>query len=69
LNGGGTIDVPSGKMYNLPVLLDLLKVLGLTLAGQDGVRGGTQFDIKGRRQLHQARPVRQRDQSAAATAA
>lgn len=31
LKGGGTIDVPSGKLYNLPLLLDLLKVLGLRL--------------------------------------
>jgi hypothetical protein len=31
LRGNGTIDVPSGRMYNLPVLLDLLKILGLRL--------------------------------------
>src|SRR5262249_46410679 len=29
LQGSGTVEVPSGKMYNLPVLLDLLKVIGL----------------------------------------
>ncbi len=29
LRGGGTIDVPQGKMLNLPFLLDLLKVLNL----------------------------------------
>jgi hypothetical protein len=29
LEGRGTIDVPSGQMYNLPVLLQLLKFLGL----------------------------------------
>lgn len=29
LEGRGTIDVPNGQMYNLPLLLDLLKVLGL----------------------------------------
>ena len=29
LNGWGSIDVPNGKMYNLPLLLDLLKILGL----------------------------------------
>ncbi len=29
LEGGGSIDVPAGRMYNLPFLLDLLKVLGL----------------------------------------
>lgn len=31
LKGSGSIDVPQGKMYNLPLLLDLLKVLGLRL--------------------------------------
>ena len=31
LEGAGSIDVPSGKMYNLPFLLDLLKVLNLSL--------------------------------------
>jgi hypothetical protein len=31
LTGRGTIDVPSGRLYNLPTLLDLLKVLGLRL--------------------------------------
>jgi hypothetical protein len=29
LKGWGSIDVPSGKMYNLPLLLDLLKFLSL----------------------------------------
>lgn len=29
LEGYGSVDVPSGQMYNLPLLLDLLKVLGL----------------------------------------
>jgi hypothetical protein len=29
LEGHGSIDVPSGKMYNLPLLLDLIKMLGL----------------------------------------
>jgi hypothetical protein len=29
LSGNGSIDVPDGKMYNLPALLDLLKVVGL----------------------------------------
>jgi len=29
LEGHGSVEVPSGKMYNLPLLLDLLKVLGL----------------------------------------
>ena len=31
LRGGGTIDVPDGKISNLPPLLDLLKVLNLRL--------------------------------------
>jgi hypothetical protein len=31
LEGVGSIDVPNGKMYNLPLLLDLLKVLSLRL--------------------------------------
>lgn len=29
LRGSGIIDVPNGRMYNLPLLLDLLKVTGL----------------------------------------
>jgi hypothetical protein len=29
LEGHGTVDVPNGQMYNLPLLLDLIKVLGL----------------------------------------
>jgi hypothetical protein len=29
LEGRGSIDIPSGKMYNLPILLDLVKVIGL----------------------------------------
>lgn len=29
LEGRGSIDVPDGKLYNLPLLLDLLKVIGL----------------------------------------
>lgn len=31
LHGNGLIDVPSGKMYRLPLLLDLMKWLGLRL--------------------------------------
>jgi hypothetical protein len=31
LTGNGSIDVPNGKMYSLPLLLDLLKFLGLRL--------------------------------------
>ncbi len=29
LDGHGSLDVPNGKLYNLPLLLDLLKFLGL----------------------------------------
>ena len=29
LDGNGSIDVPNGKLYNLPLLLNLLKFLGL----------------------------------------
>jgi hypothetical protein len=29
LEGGGSVDVPSGRIYNLPFFLDMLKVLGL----------------------------------------
>ena len=29
LSGRGSLDVPDGRLYNLPLLLDLLKVLGL----------------------------------------
>jgi hypothetical protein len=29
LSGNGSIDVPDGKLYNLPLFLDLLKVVGL----------------------------------------
>lgn len=29
LTGSGTVDVPKGRLYNLPLLLDLLKVLAL----------------------------------------
>ena len=31
LKGNGVVDVPNGKMYRLPLLLDLLKWLGLRL--------------------------------------
>jgi hypothetical protein len=31
LEGQGTIDVPNGRLYNLPLFLDLLKFLGLRL--------------------------------------
>lgn len=31
LKGRGSIDIPNGRLYNLPVLLDLLKFLGLRI--------------------------------------
>jgi hypothetical protein len=31
VQGDGTVDVPNGRLYNLPLLLDLLKFLGLHL--------------------------------------
>jgi hypothetical protein len=31
LKGNGAVDVPSGKLYRLPLLLDLLKALGLRM--------------------------------------
>src|SRR6185312_12049119 len=31
LRGEATVDIPQGRLYNLPVLLDLLKFLGLRL--------------------------------------
>lgn len=50
LNGGGTLDVPNGKMYNLPLLLDLLKVLGLRWPDRTAFEvARAKFDIKGPR--------------------
>ena len=41
LGGGGNVHVPNGKMYNLPLVLDLLKVVtALHGAGRDRFRGG-----------------------------
>jgi hypothetical protein len=50
LRGSGTVDVPSGRLYNLPLLLDLLKFLGLHLP--DGTafdEAHAQFAIQGTR--------------------
>jgi hypothetical protein len=50
LSGNGTIDVPEGKMYNLPALLDLLKVASLRAPDRtafDELRAS--FDIRGPR--------------------
>jgi hypothetical protein len=50
LKGSGTFDVPSGKMYNLPLLLDLLKVLGLRLPDRTAFEEAhATFNIEGPR--------------------
>jgi hypothetical protein len=50
LEGHGSIDVPSGKMYNLPLLLDLLKVLGLRVPDRTAFEEAhANFTIKGPR--------------------
>jgi hypothetical protein len=48
LEGAGSIDVPSGKMYNLPFLLDLLKVLNLSLPDKTAFEEAhIQFGVRG----------------------
>ncbi|HLW68180.1 MAG TPA: AsmA-like C-terminal region-containing protein [Gemmataceae bacterium] len=50
LRGGGTIDVPQGRIYDLPLLLDLLKFL--KLRAPDGTafeEGHAKFRIQGQR--------------------
>jgi hypothetical protein len=50
LNGAGSIDVPNGKMYNLPVLLDLLKVLNLRWPDKTAFEEArVRFAIQGKR--------------------
>ena len=50
LKGNGRIDVPNGRMYNLPLLLDLLKFLGLRLPDRTAFEEAhVVFDIDGRR--------------------
>jgi len=50
LKGNGRIDVPNGKMYNLPLLLDLLKFLGLRLPDRTAFEEAhVVFDIEGMR--------------------
>jgi len=52
LRGSGRVDVPSGKMYNLPLLLDLLKFLGLRLPDRTAFEEAhAVFDIEGSRAL------------------
>jgi hypothetical protein len=49
LQGGGTIDVPNGKMYNLPLLLDLIKVLSLRAPDETAFEEAhVRFEIHGR---------------------
>jgi hypothetical protein len=50
LRGSGKLDVPSGKIYNLPVLLDLLKFLSLRLPDRTFFEEAhAAFDIEGMR--------------------
>jgi hypothetical protein len=50
LKGNGRIDVPNGRMYNLPLLLDLLKFLGLRLPDRTAFEEAhVVFDIEGKR--------------------
>src|SRR5262249_46810310 len=50
LTGRGSVDVPSGKMYNLPLLLDLLKVLTLRVPDRTMFEEAhARFTIQGRR--------------------
>jgi hypothetical protein len=50
LRGAGRLDVPSGKLYNLPLLLDLLKFLGLRLPDRTAFEEAhATFDIEGKR--------------------
>jgi hypothetical protein len=50
LKGEGSLDVPSGKMYNLPLLLDLLKVLSGRLPDRTMFEEAhARFSIRGQR--------------------
>jgi hypothetical protein len=50
LRGGGTIDVPHGRIYDLPLLLDLLKFLKLrTPDGTAFEEGHAKFRVQGQR--------------------
>jgi hypothetical protein len=50
LEGGGSIDVLNGKMYNLPFLLDLLKVLNLRLPDKTAFEEAhIQFGVRGQK--------------------
>jgi hypothetical protein len=48
LKGNGSVDVPNGKMYSLPLLLDLLKFLGLRLPDRTLFEEAhARFELKG----------------------
>jgi len=50
LEGSGQVDVPRGQMYNLPLLLDLIKVLGLRTPDRTAFEEAhASFSIKGPR--------------------
>ncbi|GIW80646.1 MAG: hypothetical protein KatS3mg105_2453 [Gemmatales bacterium] len=50
LSGAGTIDVPKGRLYNLPLLLDLLKFLGFRLPdGTAFEEAHAEFKVRGSR--------------------
>lgn len=50
LTGNGTIDVPDGKMYRLPLVLDLLKWLGLRVPDRTAFeQAHIRFNIEGPR--------------------
>jgi hypothetical protein len=50
MTGSGQVDVPQGRMYNLPVLLELVKVLkGQTPDGVAFEEAHATFDVKGDR--------------------
>lgn len=52
MEGQGTVDVPNGKLYNLPLFLDLLKFLGLRLPdGTAFEEAHAVFGIRGMRVL------------------
>jgi hypothetical protein len=50
LDGRGSVEVPNGRLYNLPLLLDLLKVLGLRPPDRTAFEEAyAQFSIRGPR--------------------